>query len=103
MQVQYFGGIGDFAILRHLMKRSSPCRLLVSTSGICNAKVHERHFAYLRRPDDFRYLAPEVFDQLGEIVGASRAVADPTTTLQVSGLLGDAFFFRNEAPKRASS
>jgi hypothetical protein len=105
MQVRYIVGIGDFAklaMLRHLMKdrRLAVCWYL--TGRNCKATIHERHFNYLKRRDDFRHLAPEVFDQLEEIVGAIHAIADPIVALQISGILGDAFFHRNEVPKRAS-
>jgi hypothetical protein len=105
MQVRYFGGIGDFAkiaLLRHLMKdrRLAVCWDLAG--GSCNTRVPERHFDYLKRREDFRPLAPEVFDQLEDIVGSVHATADPILALQMSEVLKGAFFVRAEVPKRAS-
>jgi hypothetical protein len=103
MQLQYVGGIGDFgkfALLRHLMKdrRLAVCRL---TGENEETKDRERHFDYLKRPDDFRHLAPEVFDQLAEFDG-SGGVVDPLTELQTSRILGNAVFLSKKVPKRAS-
>src|SRR5258708_16447722 len=101
MQLQFVGGIGDFgefALLRHLMKdrRLAVCRL---TGESEQTKDRERHFDYLKRPDDFRHLAPEVFDQLVEFDGGC-GVVDPVAELQM--ILGNAVFVRKEVPKRAS-
>jgi hypothetical protein len=85
MQLQYIGGFGDlgkFALLRHLMKgrRLAVCWYLTGENNL--TKYRERHFAYLKRPDDFRHLAPDVFDQLAEFDGGSDDVVDPLTELQ---------------------
>jgi hypothetical protein len=105
MQVQYIGGIGDFAklaLLRHLMddRHLAVCWYLTRTSG--GAVDHEKHFAYLKRPDDFRHLAPEVFDRCREIASATSEVPDPITAVQTSGLLAEAFFHRREVPTQVS-
>jgi hypothetical protein len=105
MQIRYIGGIGDFgkfALLRHLMKdrRLAVCWYLTGESD--ETKDRERHFGYLKRPDDFRHLAPEVFDQLAEFDGGSGAVVDPLAELEMSRILGNAVFLRNKIPKRAS-
>jgi hypothetical protein len=105
MQLQYFGGIGDFgkfALLRHLMKgrRLAVCWHLTGETN--QTKDRERHFAYLKRPDDFRHLAPDVFDQLFEFDGGSDDVVDPLTELQMSEILGNAVFVSKKVPKRAS-
>ena len=104
MQPRYVGGIGDFgkfALLRHLMKdrRLAVCWYLTGENE--ETKDRERHFDYLKRPDDFRHLAPEVFDQLVEFDG-SGGVVDPLTELQTTKILGNAIFLRKEVPKRAS-
>ena len=105
MRVRDIGGIGDFgkfALLRHLMKdrRLAVCWYLTGESD--ETKDGEKHFDYLKRPDDFRHLAPEVFDQLAEVTGRRGAVADPLTALQMSGILENAVFLRKEVPNRAS-
>ena len=68
--------------------------------GKYEAKDRERHFAYLKRPEDFRHFAPEVFDRLAAFDGGG--VVDPLAKLQTSGILGNAVFFREEVPKRVS-
>lgn len=105
MQVQQIGGVGDFgkfALLRHLMKdrRLAVCWYLTGES--VETKDRDRHFDYLKRPDDFRHFAPEVFDQLVEFNGGSRALIDPLTELHMSKILGNAVFLRQEVPRRAS-
>jgi len=79
MQVGQIGGIGDFgkfALLRHLRKdrRLAVCWYLTGESDAVNGP--DRHFNYLKRPDDFRHFAPEVFDQLVEFDGGTRALID---------------------------
>jgi hypothetical protein len=105
MQLQYLGGIGDFgkfALLRHLMKdrRLAVCWYLTGENE--EIKDRERHFDYLKHPDDFRHFAPEVFDQLAEFAGGSGGVVDPLTELQTSRVLGNAVFLRKQVPKRVS-
>jgi hypothetical protein len=105
MLLQYIGGIGDFgkfALLRHLMKdrRLAVCWYLTGESEETNDR--ERHFDYLKRPDDFRHFAPEVFDRLAEFDGGSGGVVDPLTELQSSSMLGNAAFLGEMVPKRAS-
>jgi hypothetical protein len=109
MQIQYIGGIGDFgklALLRHLRKdrRLAVCWYLTGEND--ETKDREKHFNYLKRPDEFRHLAPEVFDWLAEIVDGIDTVADPLTALQMNGIMNgifnDSVFLRNEVPKRAS-
>src|SRR5215467_7574064 len=105
MQPRHLGGIGDFgkfALLRHLMKdrRLAVCWYLTGENE--ETADRERHFDFLRHPDDFRHLAPEVFDQLAEFPAASGGVVDPFAKLQASGMLGNAVFIRHEVPKRVS-
>jgi hypothetical protein len=105
MQLQHIGGIGDFgkfALLRHLMKdrRLAVCWYLTGESD--ETKDRERHLDYLKRPDDFRHFAPDVFDHLAEFNGGGGAVVDPLMELQTSKILGNAIFLRNKVPKRAS-
>jgi hypothetical protein len=105
MQTCNIGGIGDFgklALLRHVMKNRRLTVCWYPTSGNRDTSDGKSHLDYLNRPDDFRHLAPEVFDRLGEIFGGIGAVADPLTALQMSGILPDAIFLRNEVPTRAS-
>jgi hypothetical protein len=105
MQLRCLGGIGDFGkfdLLRHLMRdrRLAVCCYL--TSEHKETKDRERHFDYLKQPDDFRHFAPELFDRLAEFDGGGRGLADPLTELQTSKILGNAVFIRNEVPKRAA-
>jgi len=105
MQVGQIGGIGDFgkfALLRHLRKdrRLAVCWYLTGESDAVNGP--DRHFNYLKRPDDFRHFAPEVFDQLVEFDGGSRALIDPLTELHMSRILDDAVFLRQRVPRPAS-
>jgi hypothetical protein len=105
MQVGQIGGVGDFgkfALLRHLTKdrRLAVCWYL---TGECNeGKDRDRHFDYLKRPDDFRHFDPEVFDRLLEFDGGSRALIDPLTELHMSGILENAVFLRQQVPRQAS-
>ncbi len=105
MQIGQIGGVGDFgkfALLRHLMKdrRLAVCWYLTCESNV--AKDRGRHFDYLKRPEDFRHFDPEVFDQLVEFDGGSRALIDPLTDLHMSRLLENAVFLRQLVPPRAS-
>lgn len=104
MRIQQIGGIGDFgklALLRHLMqgRRLAVCSYLSDASD--EVKDIDKHFDYLRRPDEFRHLAPDLFDQLVEFVGG-RAVTDPLVALQTSRVLGDARLLRHKVPNQAS-
>ena len=104
MQVGQIGGVGDFgkfALLRHLMKdrRLAVCWYLTGEGD--GAKDRDRHFDYLKRADDFRHFAPEVFDHLAEFDGGSRALIDRLTDLHMSRILGDAVFLRQEVPRPA--
>jgi len=105
MQVGQIGGVGDFgkfALLRHLKKdrRLAVCWYLTGESG--EAKDRDKHFSYLRRPDDFRHFDPEVFDRLVEFDGGSRALIDPLTDLHMSKILENAVFLRQQVPSRSS-
>jgi hypothetical protein len=106
MQLEQIGGIGDFgkfALLRHLMKdrRLAVCWYLTGESD--GTKDRDRHFGYLKRPDDFRHFAPDVFDHLAEFDGGSRALIDPLTDLHMSRILGTAVFVRQQVPRQTSS
>jgi hypothetical protein len=61
----------------------------------------KRHFDYLNRPDEFRHLAPELFDQLANYVGRRCSVDDPLLALQLSRVLENAVFLRHEVPGKA--
>jgi len=106
MQLQYIGGIGDFgklALLRHLMKDRRRLAVFFYLTGENEqATDRERHFDYLKHPDDFRHFAPEVFDWLAEFDGRRGGAVDPLTELQASKLFGNAAFLRKMVPKRAS-
>jgi len=105
MHIRHIGGIvdfGKFALLRQVMqnRRLAVCWYLTGVND--KARDHERHFCYLRRADEFRHLAPELFDQLAELVADRCTLADPLTALQRSGVLGNAVFLRQEVPKQTS-
>jgi len=105
MQVEQIGGVGDFgkfALLRHLTKdrRLAVCWYLTGESN--DGKDRDRHFDYLKRPDDFRHLDPEMFDRLVQFDGGRRALIDPLTELHMSRILGDAVFLRQQVPRRAA-
>src|SRR6516165_2251032 len=67
--------------------------------GNFKARVPDRHFDYLKRREDFRPLAPEVFDGLEHIVTSVPAISDPIVALQISEVLKGAFFVRAEVPR----
>ena len=102
MQDQHVGDIGDFGkltFLRHLMegRRLAVCWYLTSDQG--RRTHHEKYFDYLRRPNEFRHLAPEIFDALTEIVNDTRKSLRGVVALEGSGLLEGALFHRTEVPK----
>jgi hypothetical protein len=105
MQIRHIGGVGDFgkfALLRHLRqdRRLVVCWYLTGASDQTNSR--EKHFDYLQRPDEFRHLAPELYDRLVVFAGRRGALADPLTALQSSGVLENAVFVRQEVPQKAS-
>jgi hypothetical protein len=107
MQIRHIGGAGDFgkfALLRHVMegRRLAFCWYVAGVND-CR-KDDEKHFDYLRRPDVFRHLGPEVFDNLREYVDNRRAnpAADPLTALQMSRVLESTLFFQQQVPKKVS-
>jgi hypothetical protein len=105
MQIRHVGGIGDygkFALLRHLMpsRRLAVCLYLTGASD--GVKDCERHFHYLRRPEQFRHLAPELFDQLIQFASIRCANGDPLGALQTSGVLESAIFLPHEVPRQTS-
>jgi hypothetical protein len=105
MQVGQIGGVGDFgkfALLRHLTKdrQLAVCWYLSGESN--EGKDRDRLFDYLKRPDDFRHLDPEMFDRLVQFDGGSRALIDPLTELHMSRILGNAVFLRQQVPRQAA-
>ena len=105
MQRRHVGGIDDFAkfaLLRHVMKNRHLAVCWYLTGENEERKDRERHFDYLKHPDDFRHFAPELFDQLAEFDGGSGGVVDPLVELQMTGILGNAVFLRKKVPKRVS-
>jgi hypothetical protein len=102
MQNRYVGNVGDFgklALLRCLMEghRLAVCWYL--TSGESDSRHDGRSFDYLRRPDEFRHLAPEIYDALRNIVEGARAGSRGIMALEASGLLTGALFHRTEVPR----
>jgi hypothetical protein len=105
MQIRHIGGIGDFgkfALVRYLAqnRRLAVCWYL--TDGSDGKEDYGKHFEYLKQPDQFRHLAPELYDQLVIFAQYPRGVTDPLTALQSSGVLENAVFVRQEVPKKAS-
>ena len=104
MQDRYVGNIGDFgklALLRSLMdgERLAVCWYLTNVAGEGEGKRDCKSFEYLKRPDEFRHLAPDIFDALANIVAGSAAGARGVEALEASGLLADALFHRTEVPR----
>jgi hypothetical protein len=104
MQIGHIGGIGDFgkfALLRYLRqnRRLAVCWYLTDASD--GTEAYGKHFDYLKQPDAFRHLAPELYDQLVDLAYYRRGIPDPLTALQSSGVLENAIFVRHEVPKRA--
>jgi hypothetical protein len=100
MQDRYVGNVGDFgklALLRCLMpgRRLAVCWYL---TGSENDGKPGKGFDYLDRPDEFRHLAPEIYDALRNIVAGACAGARGVTALESSGLLADALFHRTQVP-----
>ena len=105
MQGRYVGNIGDFgklALLRCLMEgqRLAVCWYLTNSEN--DGGHYGRSFDYLKRPDEFRHLAPEIFDALAKIVEGSPAGTRGVTALEASGLLADALFHRAEVPRSSA-
>jgi hypothetical protein len=105
MQDRWVGNIGDFAklaLIRHLIgdRRLAICWYMTGQQS--GAAHHARYFAYLERPDEFRHLAPEIYDALKGIVHGARTDQRGIGALETSGLLDGAMFHRVAVPKRAS-
>jgi len=103
MQGQRFGGIGDLiklAFLRHLMegRRLAVCWYFSEQKE--RRSLQEKHFSYLQRPDEFRHLAPEIFDTLKAIVDRRLPDSNYVAALQASGLLAGAPFHCEKVPKK---
>ena len=104
MQERRFGSIGDFvkiAFLRHLKegRRLAVCWYLTGQGA--NRPLPEKHFAYLKRPGEFRNLAPEIFDTLKSVVESSAVGLSYITALE-SGVLSGAVFHHEQVPRRAA-
>jgi hypothetical protein len=102
MQDRYVGNVGDFgklALLRCLMEghRLAVCWYL--TNGESESTHDSKTFHYLKRPDEFRHLAPEIFDGLTDIVEGSPAGTRGVEALEASGLLADTLFHRTQVPR----
>jgi hypothetical protein len=100
MQKQYVGTLGDLgklALLRQLMggRQLAVCWYLTEDESYDS--LPSRHFNYLDRPDDFRHLAPEVFDALKDVVEEPCRMR----ALRATGILGNAVFHGRPVPNRA--
>jgi hypothetical protein len=103
MQDRFVGNIGDFgklALLRCLMggrRTLAVCWYL--TNGESGSKHDGKCFDYLKRADEFRHLAPEIFDALTSIVERAPAGTRGVEALEGSELLADAIFHRTTVPR----
>ena len=103
MQERRFGGVGELiklAFLRHIQedRRLGICWYL--TGQRAKRPLPEKHFAYLKRSDEFRNLAPEIFDTLKSIIESSTVGSSYVAALEASGVLKDALFHREQVPRR---
>jgi len=102
MQDRYAGNIGDFgklALLRCLMEGRRLAVCWYMTNGEEDDERSNKSFDYLERPEEFRHLAPEIFDTLHGIFGKSGAGVRGVPALEGSGLLPNAVFHRTEVPR----
>jgi len=105
MQKRRFGSIGDLvklAFLRHLQEGRHLAVCWYLTGQGANRPLPEKHFAYLKRPDEFRYLAPEIFDTLKSVVKGATLGSGYITAMEASGLLNGALFHHEQVPRRAA-
>ena len=105
MQKRRFGSIGDLvklAFLRHLQEGRHLAVCWYLTGQGANRPLPEKHFAYLKRPDEFRYLAPEIFDTLKSVVEGATLGSGYITAMEASGLLNGAVFHHEQVPRRAA-
>src|SRR6516165_3154474 len=105
MQKRRFGSIGDlvkFAFLRHLQEGRHLAVCWCLTGQGANRPLPEKHFAYLKRPDEFRYLALEIFDTLKSVVEGATLGSGYITAMEASGLLNGAVFHHEQVPRRAA-
>ena len=105
MQERRFGSIGDFvklAFLRHLKEGRHLAVCWYVTGQGANRPLAEKHFAYLKRPGEFRNLAPEVFDTLKSVSESSTLGSGYITALEASGVLSGAVFHHEQVPRRAT-
>jgi hypothetical protein len=102
MQDEYVGDITDFgklALLRHLMEGRRLAVCWYRTRDERGRARDEKYFEYLKRADEFRHLAPEIFDALAKVVNNISGGTRGICALQRSGLLDGAVFHRNVVPK----
>jgi hypothetical protein len=105
MQQRRFGSIGDLvklAFLHHLQEGRHLAVCWYLTGQGANRPLPQKHFAYLKRPSEFRNLAPEIFDTLKSVVESSTLGLSYITALEESGLLSGAVFHHEQVPTRAA-
>jgi hypothetical protein len=105
MQQRRFGSIGDLvklAFLRHIQDGRHLAVCWYLTGQGANRPLPEKHFAYLKRPGEFRNLAPEIFDTLKSVVESSAVGLSYITALEASGVLNGAVFHHEQIPRRAT-
>jgi hypothetical protein len=102
MQDRFVGSVADFAklaLLRSLMRGQKLAVCWYLTNGGNGSKRDSKSFDYLKRPDEFRHLAPEIFDGLTNLVAGSPAGMRGVEALEASGLLAGASFHRTQVPR----
>jgi hypothetical protein len=107
MKDRYVGNVDDFgklALLQQLMegRRLAVCWYMTGPHDEAPPH-HDRSFSYLHRPDEFRHLAPGIFDALKALVNDTPADLRRLKRLETSGLLEASVFHGRVVPKRASS
>jgi hypothetical protein len=89
MQDRYAGDVGDFGKLA-LLRVLAPGRRLgicwYRTAGAGETTNDGRHLTYLQRPDRFRPLDPEAFDQLASFVADFEAKRCPRAVQSLEAL-----------------
>jgi hypothetical protein len=105
MPNEKIGGVSDFgkfALLRHLMHGRRLVVCFCRSHANSDEQDRTNNFDYLRKPDKFQHLAPELFAQLQKFEASRSTGADPFVALRSSGILGDATLVRHKIPRQAS-
>lgn len=98
MQDRYAGDIGDYVKLALLRALSPGLRLGVAWYLYPNEdhNADGKHISYLKQPERWRHLDPELFDALGSVITGQRSV----TALEQTDVLGKAAFANALVPSK---